>query len=36
VIVNPPDSLSNGDPVRLAPPAGTVASAAGNTEQANG
>ncbi|WP_420958176.1 efflux RND transporter periplasmic adaptor subunit [Burkholderia gladioli] len=36
VIDNPPDSLSNGDPVRLAPPAGTVASAAGNTEQANG
>jgi membrane fusion protein, multidrug efflux system len=36
VIDNPPDSLAAGDPVRLAAPARTVASAARGTERANG
>ncbi|MCR5893835.1 MULTISPECIES: efflux RND transporter periplasmic adaptor subunit [Burkholderia] len=36
VIDNPPDSLSAGDRVRLATPAGTVAAAVRDTERANG
>ncbi|MCA7936950.1 efflux RND transporter periplasmic adaptor subunit [Burkholderia cepacia] len=36
VIDNPPDSLSAGDRVRLATPAGTIAAAVRDTERANG